>query len=371
MRLAAQGPAPLAEPLAGMAERPRLHVAVVIPPFRRGSGGHNSIFQLASRLERAGHVCSIWLYDALRQYDWEWAAVTRRRIVEEFCPVRAPVFKGFEHWYGADVVVATGWDTVYPALLLPDARARAYLVNDHEPEFFGTSAERIWAERTYSLGLYSITAGAWLSELLARRYGAHGTWFRLGVDHSIYRPAAVERRRDTVIFYARWFTPRRAVPLGLLAMSELRRRRPGVRLVAFGQDDLKVSFPHESLGVASAAALARSYSEATVGLCLSLTNHSLVPQEMMACGLPCVDLAGGSSEAEFGSDGAVELAEADPLALADAVEVLLTDEDRWRRRSEAGLEFAASASWDAAAKRFEQGLREALRERERAAAAAT
>ena len=60
--------------------------------------------------------------------------------------------------------------------------------------------------------------------------------------------------------------------------------------------------------------LARAYSEATVGLCLSLTNYSLIPQEMLACGLPCVDLAGASTEAELGRDGGVELAEPDPIA---------------------------------------------------------
>ena len=50
------------------------------------------------------------------------------------------------------------------------------------------------------------------------------------------------------------------------------------------------------------------YAEAAVGLCLSLTNYSLIPQEMMACGLPCVDLAGGSTDAELGRDGGVEVA---------------------------------------------------------------
>ena len=36
---------------------------IVIPPFARGSGGHNTIFTLIARLERMGHTCSIWMYD--------------------------------------------------------------------------------------------------------------------------------------------------------------------------------------------------------------------------------------------------------------------------------------------------------------------
>ena len=100
-------------------------------------------------------------------------------------------------------------------------------------------------------------------------------------------------------------------------------------------------------------------------MCLSLTNYSLIPQEMMACGLPCVDLAGGSSEAVFGADGPAELRAPDPVALADAMEALLDDPDRWRRRSEAGLQFVADADWDTATLQVEGGLREALRRRER------
>jgi glycosyltransferase involved in cell wall biosynthesis len=315
------------------------------------------------RLERMGHTCSLWVYDP-REEAGAAPAVLRRRVVEDFAPLAAPVFKGFDEWYGADVVVATGWETAYPVMLLPACRARAYLIHDHEPEFFATSAESIWAERTYSFDLYPISAGVWLRDLVAKRYGLRGSWFRFGVDHDIYRPLRVERRRDTVLFYCREATPRRAVPLGLLALDELWRRRPELRFVLFG-DPIRAwtTFPYEHLGVASPETLARRYSEATVGVSLSLTNYSLIPQEMMACGLPCVDLAGRSPEAVFGRGGPVELAEPDPLSLADAIERMLDDEQAWLRRSQAGLAYVADATWDEAARQVEAGLRDALRAR--------
>ena len=163
----------------------------------------------------------------------------------------------------------------------------------------------------------------------------------------------------------RSFTPRRAVALGALALEELHRRRPDTRFVLFGQaEEMDMPFPYELLGVVSPETLAWHYSEATVGLCLSLTNYSLIPQEMMACALPCVDLEGGSTEAELGRDGGVELAEADPITIADALELMLEDDERWRARSAAGLALVESASWDVAARQVEAGLREALRERE-------
>jgi glycosyltransferase involved in cell wall biosynthesis/GT2 family glycosyltransferase len=368
LRLCSEGPARLEAPVPGMAERTPLHIAVVIPPFGKGSGGHNTVFTLIDRLEHAGHTCSIWMYDPRGHHGRKSGSALRRTVVEEFVPVRAPVYKGLDDWHGADIAVATGWDTAYQVMLLPHCRARAYLINDHEPEFFATSADAMWAARTYELGLYGIAAGRWLRDLLARRYGQRGGWFRLGVDHEIYRPGPVERRRDTVIFYSRSFTPRRAVPLGEIALKELKRRRPDVRFVFFGQDDeLGVPFDHELLGVVEPAILAQRYREATVGLCLSLTNYSLIPQEMLACGLPCVDLAGGSTEAELGRDGGVELAEPDPIGIADALERVLEHRDLWERRSAAGIAQVSDASWDEAGRQVERELREALRERERGA----
>ena len=143
--------APLDEPVAGMADRARLHVAILIPPFQRGSGGHNTIFTLVRRLEDMGHDCTIWMYDPERRHH-EGAATLRRRICEEFVPLRAPVFSGFDDWHGADVAVATGWDTAWQTVILPGCRARAYLINDHEPEFFATSAEAEWAAAHLRVG---------------------------------------------------------------------------------------------------------------------------------------------------------------------------------------------------------------------------
>ena len=369
-RLSREGAAPLEAPVPGMSRRP-MHVAVVIPHFARGSGGHNTIFTLMARLEELGHTVSVWLHDP-HGHMYGSGAVIRRRIVDEFTPMRAPAHRGFDDWIGADVVLATGWDTAYAAALLPGCRARAYLIQDHEPEFFATSAESMWAARTYELGFFGIAASRWLRDFLAARYGQRGSWFRLGVDPGIYRPRPVERRRDTVIFYARHWTPRRAVPLGALALEELHGRRPDTRFVLFGQgEEARMPFPYELLGVVGPETLAWHYSEATAGLCLSLTNYSLIPQEMMACGLPCVDLAGGSTESELGADGGLALADADPLAIADALERLLDDPEEWQRRSDAGLALVENASWDVAAKQVEAGLREALRERELAAETAT
>jgi glycosyltransferase involved in cell wall biosynthesis len=359
-RVLRDGPAPLLAGGEDAAGRTPLHVAVVLPSLPVGSGGHNVVFQVVLGLERLGHTCSLWVLDEGRDGRLEWPAVLRRKARDHYGPVRAPVFRGFGDWYGADVAVATSWETAYAVAALPGCRARAYLLNDHEPEFHPTSVERVLAERTYGLGMHGIAASPWLRELYEGYGGSAGT-FGYGIDHDVYRPREVARRRDTVVFYGRAATPRRAVPLGVEALRLLHERRPGLRVVVFGdRAPLDAPFPSEHAGVATPEALAALFSEGTAGLCLSLTNHSLIPREMLACGMPCVDIDGPSTRSVEDGD-AIALAPFDPEAIAAELERLLADETEWERRSRAGRERVAGLTWAGAARQVEAGLRDALR----------
>jgi O-antigen biosynthesis protein len=344
--------------LSGTAPGESLRIALVVPQFRRGSGGHKTIADLVRGLEARGHEPSIWVEDEEGRHHGEdvdglWHSFFGR--------VNKPVRLGFDEWAGADVVLATGWQTVHRCLLLEGAAARAYLVQDHEPEFYGTSAQRTWAEQTYTLGLHPICASPWLAELLRERYGVEASAFDLGVDHESYKPLPTHRREDLVLFYSRAVTPRRAVPLGLLALEELKRRRPNVEIAMFGEPRrILMPFKYLDLGVMGPEKLAHAYASAAVGLCLSMTNPSLVPTEMMACGLPVVDLDVPSMRATFGGDGPVELAAFDPLAICAAIERLLDDLMLRAERARAGTELAAGRTWARAAEQVEAGLRAAF-----------
>ena len=354
------GPVELRGDASGLADAPSLHVAVVVPSFRRGSGGHATIANLLRGVEAAGHRCEVWILDDEGRHAQD--ADVDMLFREFFGPLRGRVREDFTAWAGADVALATGWQTVPQVLRLAGVGARAYLVQDHEPEFYPTSAERAWASWTYDQGLHCIAASPWLAELLRERHGARATHFDLGIDHDSYRPTGVPRRDDLVAFYARAVTPRRAVPLGLLALQELHRRRPHVEIALFGDaQPIAAPFPHRHLGVVEPAGLARVYGEATVGLVLSLTNPSLIPQEMLACGLPCVDVASESMLACYGADGPVTLATPDPLALCAAIERLLDDPALREERASAGLRWAEGRTWPRAAAQVEDGLRTALR----------
>lgn len=361
-RLLRDGPTPLDPGATAGGDAGALDVAVVIPWYPPGSGGHATIFNLVRGLEERGHACSVWLDDPEARHAQLAEAQVAAELRELFGGCAGPIRVGFASWRGADVVLATSWPTAYRAQLLPGCGARAYLVQDHEPEFHPTSAESEWAAATYRAGLHCIAASGWLAGLLRERYGAHATHFDLGVDHDVYRDRATARRTDQVLFYARASTERRAVPLGLLALAELHRRRPGVELALFGRDvPERTPFPHQHLGRLPATALAGAYAEAAVGMVLSMTNPSLVPFEMLACGLPCVDVERPSTTAELAPSGAVDLAAFDPGALADALERLLDDAELREQRAAAGVAWVAERTWARAAEQVEAGLQTALR----------
>jgi O-antigen biosynthesis protein len=353
----------LREPAAELVARAHggpLKVAIVVPFFRQGSGGHTTIANLVRGLERLGHRCSLWIDDPGHRCA-AGPSGAERDLRAWFGPFAADVHYGFEAWQGADIAVATGWQTVARVRVLPGTAARAYLVQDHEPEFFGTSAQRQWAEDSYRHGLYPITAGPWLADVMASEYGLPATYFDLGVDTHLYRPRDVERRDNVVLFYARASTPRRAVPLALVALGELKRRRPQTELWLYGHGwPPRVDYPFRNVGVVSGEDLARLYSTATVGLVLSMTNYSLVPQEMLACGMPCVELDAPSVVAAFGRDSPIELAVAEPTAIVDALERLLDNPALRADRADEGMRMVATRTWDAAAVQLEVGLQAAL-----------
>ncbi len=361
LELLSRGPAPLA------GERPDpakpLAVATVVPSFRRGSGGHATIVRLMRELRARGHSVSLWLEDCERRHASERGALTQRSFADFFAWDGEPLRRGYESWDGADIVLATGWQTVARALLLPGVGARAYLVQDHEPDFYGASAQALWAGDTYRRGLHCIAASSWLADLLRERYGASASHFDLALDHDVYRPSREPRRGDLVVFYARAATPRRAVPLGLASLNELATRRPETEIALFGESTAAVvPFAHTELGVLDPARLADLYGRATVGMSLSLTNPSLISLEMMACGLPCVELASESMLATFGS-GPPRLCEPDPFALCTTLERLLDDPADRERDAQMGVELMATRTWRHAAEQVEDGLRTAVQSR--------
>jgi glycosyltransferase involved in cell wall biosynthesis len=162
--------------------------------------------------------------------------------------------------------------------------------------------------------------------------------------------------------YARKETARRGVELALAGLALLKERRPDIRVVLFGSHDRpKPAFDHVDLGVVPPERLAELYRRSTAGIAFSLTTHSLVAQEMMASGLPVVELAGDNVASALGESGEVVLqADPDPVSVANAIEALVDDPATARAIAQRARSFVEQRPWERSGEQLERALRSFL-----------
>ncbi|HEY0170435.1 MAG TPA: glycosyltransferase family 4 protein [Pyrinomonadaceae bacterium] len=317
----------------------------VIPNFYGSSGGHRTIFRLTRALEDAGHEVRFHLFGETHYVsDSEATEVMRRH----YFPLKAAVHLGVTQMPPSDICVASSWETAYAVRDFDACRRKVYFVQDYEPSFYPASAEMVLAENTYGFGFDCICAGRWLAEKM-RGYGNRAESFDLAYDPAVYSPGAGGYGKNRVVFYARHQTRRRGTELGLLSLALLKRSRPETEVVIFGSDDLpyRLPFDYTPAGLLSEGELAELYRGAAVGLSISLTNYSLVPQEMLACGLPVVEMDMPSVRAAYPHGGAaLRLAAPNPSAIAGALsEALSLPDAEARRAREEAARLVAHLSW--------------------------
>jgi glycosyltransferase involved in cell wall biosynthesis len=118
-------------------------------------------------------------------------------------------------------------------------------------------------------------------------------------------------------------------------------------------------FPCQDLGIQPPQELAALYRRASAGVVFSLTTHSLVAQEMMASGLPVVELEGLNVQSALGPSGEhVEQAARTPDAIADALERILDDRERAAVMARRARAFVEQRTWPRAGDQLEAALRE-------------
>jgi O-antigen biosynthesis protein len=335
-----------------------LTIAWVVPPWNIGSGGHTTIFRLVRQMEKRGHSCTIHVFDPDGLVGRSGGQL-REEIRQHFVKVEAPVFVGLGSFTGADLAIATEWRTAFPLRDLPGCGEKVYLVQDDEPQFYPTGAESIWAEESYRMGYRCIAYTPWMAGILRERWNLEAEYFECGTDTGVYEFAGEEGRQpDLIAVYARRETERRAVELALAGLATLFERRPSIRVVLFGSDlGVRAPLPCEDLGVQPPAELAKLYRRASAGVVFSLTTHSLVAHEMMASGLPLVELEGENVASALGRSGElVELAEPTPDSIARVLERLLEDREQASAMARRARAFVEQRTWDRAGDRLERAL---------------
>lgn len=336
----------------------------VVPAFAPGGGGHMTIFRMVHFLEVAGHEQTLWINDPNPDDTVESIYQMLENHFQHFTGEIRIVDDSLAEAEG-DAIIATDCWTVFPVMAATNFKRRFYFVQDFEPSFHPMGANYLLADQTYHEDLDCLCASPWLAQRMEQDYGRWARHFWLAADQRIYHPADKKKKnkKPRIAVYARHFTARRAVELAFMALEKLVDDKMEFAVDFFGAplDFTRAPFEFVDHGVASQDELARIFQNADAGLVFSATNYSLVPQEMMACGLPIVELDVESTRAIF-PDDVVTLAKPHPTAIASALENLLNDKAARDAQSKAALEWVSQFSWRQSADIVENAIQERLAE---------
>lgn len=333
----------------------------------QGGGGNMTIFRFMRWFELFGHEQHIWLHNQVVHKTTDEAYEDLIRHYQQLSAQIHFIDESFQQASG-DLIIATDWESVWPVLSASAFKRRFYFVQDHEPSFFAAGSTSLAAEMTYHEDLDCICAGPWLEKLMRERYGRWATHFWLAADQQVYYPPAgkIPNAVPRIAFYARTSTSRRAVELGVLALNYLASLELSFHVEVYGADNNQVwleqvSFEYTDHGVLAPEALGYLYRSCDIGMVFSATNYSLVPQEMMACDLPVLELDGENTRTVFPT-GTVVLAAPHPRAIAERLEALLKDTSLREKTAKLGGEWARQFTWEATAQDVNQAVQQRLQD---------
>jgi len=349
-----------------------LKIHFVIPDFSKGGGGHMTIFRMIRHLEEQSHRVCIWVINPIRE---NHAADLREDVVKYFQPIRAkvlPLDSSF-HYASGDCIIATGWQTVSYVKKANGFRAKYYFIQDYEPYFYARGTYAVQAEQTYKQDLACICASPWLDKVMKEKFNRWSRFLWLAYDHNIYKTTneqiqlkyqkLQENQTTHIAVYARSHTERRCVELALESLDQLKKYNSNFVVHFFGDDQLTInpSYPAIDHGILDHEELAELYQFCTIGISFSATNYSLLPQEMMAAGLPVFDLDVESTKAIY-PENTIELMEPESNTIAAILNHRIKDLQHLQTQALHALNWVTQFSWERAGNDFEKALVERLDE---------
>ena len=316
-------------------------IAWLVPAFLEGSGGHRTMFQNIQVLAKSGHEIDVYVEDNGQvQNDRELYLQVKKYFGIYDCNL----ILGWEKLkpdYSA--VFATVW---YSAKVVRDLKTDAkkiYFIQDFEALFNPMGDAYLQAVNSYSYGLRPITIGRWLSSKMSADFKTPSQYFDFCADKEIYHPLKISRE-NSVCFIYQPEKSRRCNSIGIEALGIVKHLRPNVKICLYGSKEKgNIWFEHENLGIISLEKCNELYNRCSVGLCLSSSNPSRIPFEMMSAGLPVVDLYMENNLYDM-PDGGVLLARHTPESIAAAVIKLLDDAELRNKMSKAGIKYMEEKS---------------------------
>ena len=315
-----------------------MRAAWVLPSLIEGSGGHRTILQNVQYLIRKGYECDVYVEDKGEVKNSE---ELRRQAETLFGKHDCRFILGYDIQGEYDIIFATAWFTAKVVRDCNSKAVKAYFIQDFEALFNPMGDGYILACNSYGYGLKPVTIGRWLSHKMQTEYRTPSRYFDFCADRRIYRPLPETKKEHAICFVYQPDKPRRCSVLGIEALGIVKFLRPDVKIYLYGSNIKgNVWFEHENLGIIPLEKCNALYNKCEVGLCISSSNPSRIPFEMMAAGLPVVDLYMENNFYDMPNEG-VRLAHTTPESIAQALIEILDHKETAAEMSEAGKRYMA------------------------------
>lgn len=313
-----------------------MKVAWVLPSFIEGSGGHRTMFQNINCLLSHGYECDVYIED---NGDAKSADDLKKQVERFFGGCNCTYHLGFQISGEYDILFATAWFTAKVVRDYPFAKRKAYFIQDFEALFNPMGDGYLLACTSYCYGLSPITIGKWLTHKMQTEYLSPSQYFDFCADHNFYHPINSVQKEAAICFIYQPDKPRRCSIIGIEALGIVKYLRPHVKIYLYGSNvSGHIWFDHTNLGIISIEDCNTLYNRCTVGLCISSSNPSRIPFEMMAAGLPVVDLYLDNNLYDMPDSGVV-LAHYTPESIAQALLDIIDHPEKAASLSQAGREY--------------------------------
>ena len=310
-------------------------IAWIIPHPIKGSGGIRTMIQNANYLVTRGYEVDIYVEEDYVNTDERM----KNYIIEYYGECLCNVYVGIEMRKEYDMIFATYSILTADYVSMMDIPKKAYFIQDFEPWFEPMGNLYLEMEKTYRLGLEGISIGNWLANKIHKEFNASMHSFNFCADLNVYKKLDNVEKEDAVCFIYQPEKARRCSTMGLRALTLVKALRPKTKIYLYGSDTGDMSSKgFENLGIMKIDKCNELYNKCSVGLCISASNPSRIPFEMMAAGLPVVDLYRENNLYDIPEDG-VLLADSTPEALATAIIKILDDKKLQAKMGEAGNKF--------------------------------
>jgi len=309
------------------------NIAWFVPDFPAGgAGGHRTIFQNINRLVDEGYHCDMYVASP------ENPTTLMERIKNGYCEFKGDIFSGLFLVRDYDAIFATGWDTV-EFVRRTNIKKKFYFIQDFEPWFFPMGTDYLRAENTYRYGFEGVSIGRWLSQKISSEFNAKINYFNFCADLSIYHPINTIKKEDAICLIFQPHKARRCEIIALKSLQIVQKKYPKLKIYVYGSAKRTI---HEvkvkHLGVITAEQCNELYNKCKLGISMSSSNPSRLPFEMMAAGLPVVELYRENNLYDLPEDSCL-LAESTPEAIATAIIKILESESLQKKMSKAGIAY--------------------------------